>query len=255
MTLFKKYLKLRHIVSESLVDWVNHTQDSDHEFTKITDKLLHTKSVTQEDDESELSDEHINKLTHKDRNAVDAYVNGGHHNDQHSDEEETSGSHDVNKHLIDSHNKGVAPQKNFHFKRDSIGIPDKHLHIDHLDDALAKNKLKAPLSTYSGVSFDPSKMIDKQNTLHMPAYTSSSTNRAVAVKYAVKTPTGRHILHIEHPKGSTGLYIGDDDTFGGFGDKEHISPRNMQLHINPIPEIHTHGTHTIHVWHAKRVAH
>lgn len=160
--------------------------------------------------------------------------------------------------MIESHKSGNEPTKHFEFGKDrDTGEPTKTLHLDHLDDAIKQNKLNKSLTTYSGISFDPRHIMDERHVLHLPAYTSSSTERRFANMYAFPINSkNKHILKITHPKGSTGLYIGDNEDLSPFYQREHLSPRNMKLSINPEPEIINptkQGGKILHIWHAKRL--
>lgn len=231
-------------VDEDIMKWVDKTQPNGHELEHI--KNL-SKSSFADDQHKSLAEEHVKNLTGDHHVAVSAYISGG-LRDGHE-----TGSRHVNEHLISAHNSGIEPKKHFKFGNEDEGTEE--LHVDHLDDAIKQNKLHKSLTTYSGISFHPHTHVDSRNTLHMPAYTSSSTSRAVAMQYASnKDNHVHHILKISHPKGSTGLYVGDNTDMSPFYQKEHLSPRNMKIKVNPEPEIHTddHGNE-LHVWSAKRI--
>ena len=239
-------------LDENVHSWINKTQpeeckvDSRFSFRSKFNGSLRTHEI--DDPHNELSKEHIKNLTPEEQNAAHVYINGG----LYSGDE--SGSRRVNNHLIESHKNNKTPDTHFTFTDDD-GY-GHHLNLHHLDSAIERNKLPTSMKTYSGITFDPRKLLDSRNKLHMPAYTSSSTNRGVAAIYS--TPQGddgdHHIIQIHHPKGSTGLYIGDDEDTSGFQQKEHISPRGMTLHINPTPEVHEDSNGAkLHVWSAKRL--
>ena len=241
-------------INEDVVNWANKTQPAEHAYDDIkigSNGLIHRRLAKTIDAHAKLAEEHINNLSGNHHAAVNAYVMGGL-----SSGDET-GSRRVNNHLLRCHKEGTEPKKNFSFK-DEDGEETHNLNIDHLDDALKQNKLKKSLTTYSGIGFNPSDVMDKRNKLHIPAYTSSSTNRSVALLYAGDSRDSNgvhHVLQVTHPKGSTGLYMGDNEDLSPFGQKEHISPRNMTLSVNPTPEIHEDSIgRKVHIWSAKRMA-
>lgn len=236
-------------LNEDVASWVNKTEPEENHVGKISvtnKRELGSKLGQGEDPLKHLSDEHIGKLASEHHYAVDAYLTGGL-----ASGHETGSKH-VNNHLIEAHKNGVEPDKHFSFG-ESEDDNEKHLHIDHLDDAIKQNKLTKPLTTYSGIGFHPGHLMGDGNKIHLPAYTSSSTNRGVAVLYAKKTGGVHHVLKITHPKGSTGLYVGDNEDLSPFAQKEHIAPRNMTLTVNKTPEVHqdSYGN-TLHIWSATR---
>jgi len=199
-----------------------------------------------------LEKEHASNLNQKHYTAVDAYITGGL-------EVGETGSKLLNRHLIDRHYDKKPHETVHHYGTDhKTGQPLKTLNTDDLDDALKQNHLEHALTTYSGLGFDPRTILDHRNKLLLPAYTSSSTKRNVAFAYTKPHFGGefteRHILKISHPKGSTGLYIGNNEDLSPFGQREHISPRNMKLTVNPDPEIHfdPKKNQKLFIWAAKR---
>lgn len=242
----------KHLQEGQLIDWINKTQPVDHEISSFTlsrHPAEHLSGPTYEtpDEHHELAEQHASTLSDHHYYSVDAYITGG------LDDGHETGSKYVNDHLINAHKMKKQPKKEFSFGDD----PDyqKVLQLDHLDDALNKNKLEKQLTTYSGIGFHPKSLMKEDNLLHLPAYTSSSTNRAVSLMYAKPDNDGiRHIMEIKHPKGSNGLYLGDNEDFTPFMQKEHIMPRNSTIKVNPEPEVHMDNMgNKIHVWKATRV--
>lgn len=235
-------------INESIYDWVN----KGRKFDPINIKNVSDRRYTTEDDVdfySDLAKEHSRNLNSSHEDAIRAYVTGG------LDAGHETGSGEVNAHLIESHIKKTPIKKTFDFSRDDDpDYPSQTLHIDHLDDALSLNKLDKQLITYSGLGFNPAHIM-KDNLLHLPAYTSSSTNKQVALIYARPDNNGDgHILQIHHPKGSTGMYIGDNEDYSPFYQKEHLMPRGVTIKIDQIPEIHEGDDgKKLHVWKAKRL--
>lgn len=241
----------KHLNEGKIEDWVNHKQPygqqvNNFNFDTSIDSIR-PKTYAAEDTHKDLADDHLSNLDGHHREAVESYIMGG------LEDGDETGSFRVNDHLIKSHRAKKEPKKEFHFGSDEDF--QRYLNLDHLDEALEINKLDKPMTTYSGIGFNPKDIMKDGNMLHLPAYTSSSTNRGVAVLYA-KPDKDRvyHVMQIHHPTGSSGLYIGDRDDFSPFMQKEHIMPRNTTLKINPKPEVHTDNLGVqMHIWKATRV--
>lgn len=244
--------KQNHIHEGAIIDWVNKTQPYDHELPNFTLSTPAANSLSSPvydtpDEHAELAHEHALNLDSHHYHSVDAYITGG------LEDGHETGSKHVNDHLINAHKAKRQPKKEFAFGEDEDF--QKVLNLDHLDDALSKNKLEKQLTTYSGIGFHPQKLMKDGNMIHLPAYTSSSTNRAAALMYAKKDEDGvHHVIQIKHPKGSTGLYIGDNEDFSPFYQKEHIMSRNSTIKVNPTPEEHMDNMgNKVHVWKATRI--
>lgn len=241
----------KFLVEQNISDWVNHKQPWEHQlndFNMTTSVHGMNKRIKEQPDlHQDLADEHAANLDSHHKESVHAYINGG------LEDGHDSGSKFVNDHLIRAHKSGKAPKKEFTFGPD----PDYAtvLNVDDLDHALKQNKLEKPLTTYSGIGFNPQKLMKDNGLVHLPAYTSSSTHRGVALMYAnADENSDYHVLQIKHPAGSTGLYIGDNERFSSFAHKEHLMPRGSNIKINPTPEIHTDNLgNKIHVWKATRL--
>jgi hypothetical protein len=234
-------------ISESVYDWVNKGSEIDPvNINNVSDKKY--PSIDNPDIYSNLSKEHSKNISGRHANALRAYVTGG------LDAGHETGSGEVNKHLIDSHINKTPINQSFHFSNDDDPENGQTLNINDLDDALNQNKLHKNLVTYSGLGFNPSRIM-QNNLLHLPAYTSSSTSRHVALIYARPDENmDAHILEIHHPKGSNGMYLGDNEDYTPFYQKEHLMPRGVTIQINPIPEIHEgKDGNKLHVWKAKRL--
>lgn len=195
--------------------------------------------------EEHMEREHAKNLEGHHIDAVNGYVHGG------LDHGHETGSFEINRYLLRQHQRGasVPKDKTFTYKNED-GDENYKVNLSHLDDAISKNRLKHGLTTYSGISFDPSKHINEHHELHMPAYTSSSTHRDVATGYTKNINDERHILRIHHPAGSTGLYIGNNEDMSSFGQSEHLSPRGMKIRVMSHPQKDSHG-YTI--WNAERI--
>lgn len=241
----------KHLNEGKIEGWINHKQPYDSQVNNFNFDTsidsIRPKTYSTEDTHKDLADDHLSNLDGHHREAVESYIMGG------LEDGDETGSFRVNDHLIKSHRAKKEPKKEFHFGPDKDF--QRYLNIDDLDDALEINKLDKPLTTYSGIGFNPKDIMKEGNLLHLPAYTSSSTNRGVAVLYSKKDKDKvYHVMQIHHPTGSTGLYIGDRDDFSPFMQKEHIMPRNTTLKVNPKPEIHTDNMGVqMHIWKATRV--
>ena len=240
-----------HLFESRLIDWINKGQPEEHEFPSFTmdsslSMIIGEKAYGTPDQFENLAMQHVGNLEEKHYTAVDAYIMGG------LEDGHETGSKFVNEHLIKRHAANKEPNKEFSFGDDDF---KKVLNIDHLDSALERNTLEKQLVTYSGLGFNPKDIMKDNGLLHLPAYTSSSTNRAVSLLYAKKDNNNiRHVMQIKHPKGSTGLYIGDNDDLSPFMQKEHIMPRNTTVKVSPEPEEHMDNMgNKLYVWKATRL--
>lgn len=226
------------LCENTLHNWINDGKHTDIDVHSI--EYPQHDYYSDQDEYPDLVQEHIRNLNQHHTDAIRAYIHGG------LDVGHDTGSIVVNTNLIGAYNRNVPIQKVHNF--------GKHvLHIDHLDDALQQNKLKHSLTTYSGIGFDPVDVM-KNGMLHLPAYTSSSTNKSVALEYAHAINNRYHILQIHHPTGSTGVYLGDNHDYTPFNQKEHIMPRGVTLSIDSTPDVYTDSEgKKIHVWKAKRL--
>ena len=235
-------------LDESINSWVNSGKPKDQQYG--TEKLSNLRTVVpywkEKDPYEPLAKVHTDNLVEpRHAMAVHAYINGSL-----GDEDASTGSEVVNKHLLESHKNKTEPKKFFAFPESGL-----NLNLNDLDEALKVNKLHGPLVTYSGLGFNPRHVMSESGLLHLPAYTSSSTHKVVALRYTTPDKEGIHVLKIQHHKGATGLYIGDNDDYSGFMQKEHIMPRGVTLKIDPNPEIHEDSTgNKLNVWKARRLA-
>ena len=66
------------------------------------------------------------------------------------------------------------------------GKPTNKQHADHtntLSASIQKNKIKHDLHTYSGVTFDPEKIINKQKKMKSAAFISTTHNKSTALTF------------------------------------------------------------------------
>lgn len=234
-------------LNESVNSWVNQDRPVDNRYT--TEHISRLRTIvpywSEKDPYEPLSRAHDAALTDQSHaRAIHAYINGSL-----GDEDFSTGSEMVNRHLLEAHQYKVEPRRLFSFPQSGL-----HLNLDHLDAALRTNRLNGPLVTYSGLGFNPGRLLSDSGLLHLPAYTSSSTNKIVALRYTTPDSQGLHILRIHHTRGSTGFYVGDNQDYSDFAQKEHIMPRGVTIKVNPVPDIHQDPTGTkLHVWNARRL--
>lgn len=150
--------------------------------------------------------------------------------------------------------------------------------VAKIDSALKAKKIKKDLILYSGIPQSPSKAWKeyKQDTskpirVHLPAYTSTTTDFRVARDFArydtfnsrehpvingdesVKNTSvhGSHVLEIHVPKG---LYGGSVKGISYHkGEDEFVLPRGLVVEIDPLPV--QYGDSATYVWRARVVGH
>lgn len=158
-----------------------------------------------------------------------------------------SGSAHINRHLLNASMANMQP--NPHIKHGNGEVFDLHT----MDTAVGKSKLPHELITYSGIGFDPSNISDSKQRLILPAFTSSSTRRFIAGKYAIQHGGNEHhILQIHNKVGDSGIYTGNRNILSSFSDDEYILPRAEMLKIHNKNE-YQHGNHKFHVWGVERI--
>jgi hypothetical protein len=188
---------------------------------------------------------HSNNLSDDDHQHVNKLIHGG------MDYGHDSGSADLTTFLLNSHGKGFPPTE---FKRTSAdGNRTDTVDLTKIDSILKKNKFVGQFHSFHGIGFDPAEKLGNDgNLLHLPAYTSGSVNRNIALKYANFSPVGnvRHMLHVIHSPGSHGLYLGNNT----FPDNEVLLPRNMTLKMFPNQPSEYHvGDARVKIWTAHRL--
>jgi hypothetical protein len=194
----------------------------------------------------ELQKHHSENFNRDDNDAIGHYVMGGLYAQQ------STGSGSLNRHLLKTHTDNQPSPSSSTIPGES-GRSDVHFDLNKLDTALNINKLKEPLTTYTGLKHNPTPQ-SSDGVTHLPVYTSSSPNRHVALKYAPAINGIRHIIKIDHGIGHTGAYIGNNPAITPFHDDEFIIPRHSHIKINPVPEEHENAYgDKFHIWHAKRL--
>jgi hypothetical protein len=191
--------------------------------------------LTGENEHSEGSSEKLGKILHKSHPITKATKN-----ERNALDEYTSSSARVNRHLI---NLAQGRQSEFHNKT----------MIPHLDTLTTRHTLPHDMSLYSGVGFHPGQHAEQSSTstIHLPAYTSTSTNKRTASMFARADENGdSHILHIHAKQGQKGFYVGKHSATSN-NEYETLLPRDTKLSIDKKPESYRNwnGNYT-HVWHA-----
>jgi hypothetical protein len=219
-------------------------------FGKHSDKQKDVLKEEKEEERTKEEHDHVHdhvapflgsKLSVEERNHVHKYTKGS---------KELNGS--LHKHAagrdIDDHNKEQAHA---------------------LTKILDKHKTKEDTHVYTGIPKSPAEHFkdhNKPTTVHLPAFTSTSTSRKTAkafcefghhkndAKHGVvhdkNDKVAAHILKIHVPKGTSAASIrkqSDQPT-----EHEVLLNRGHHVEIHPKPE---HIGNNIHVWHAKIVAH
>jgi hypothetical protein len=172
-------------------------------------------------------------------------------------------SQDLNSTLHDLYNS-----------KPKVAIHNIHEHVDqaHLIGAMLDNhKTKAPIHVYTGVKHSPVTHFQGDNehsehaTVHLPAFTSTSTSLQVAKGFAGKTTHpddhkhgvdsapgngANHILRIHVPEGSHAASIRHVALLQE--ENEVLLHRGHNLEIHKTPEKIGSSTY---LWHAKLVSH
>lgn len=165
----------------------------------------------------------------------------------------TEHSGTVNGHLVE-HSKG---------KKDAISNHSL-THINKLDNAFNETKAKMTKDThvYTGVHPDVVKHAKKEKsehmTVHLPAYTSSTTAKHVAEDFARDNTDHdnkeAHVLHIKVKEGHPAMPIAKHSKHKE--EHEVLLHRGtmLKVHKTPTTEKLKDGT-TLHTWHAETIGH
>jgi len=174
----------------------------------------------------------------------------------------------LNKSLLKRHSDMVESGKtNSHTSNAIKGIdhPSIKSYIHNISalDNLTRDHIKTPheLDLFTGIHTDPSKITNKYGKVHLPAYTSSTTNYDTG-KFFAKLKSGAgdspksgivsHVLRIKYPKDSNGAYIAHHSNHTS--EHEFLLPRGLTLkiHKNPTKMIDKYGSE-IHIHDAEPV--
>lgn len=139
-----------------------------------------------------------------------------------------------------------------------VFLKKKNYDLPGIDATLGNKPAPHDLHVYSGVKFNPADVRNKDNLIHLPAYTSTSLYQHVAVPFAegladhepndVET-THHHILRIHIPVGSEhGAYIAHHSPFDEditledgskkpteHGEREFLMKRGAIIRVDPAP--------------------
>ena len=146
----------------------------------------------------------------------------------------------VNHDLVDAHHGGKS-------------IPTKYAeHLKHLDSATGRS-IGKEIHLYTGIGFNPGRVIDTEGHLHLPAYTSTTHDTKTALRFArpLNTEGERHILHIHAEADDKGVNV--ENITDNEEEHETVLPRNTRLKIHPVPTVYRHENGNVHVWHARIV--
>jgi hypothetical protein len=140
-------------------------------------------------------------------------------------------------------------------------LPETAIHhqerMKHLDEILGSHPAPKDFMTYTGVSYNPKKLLNENNDLDAPAYISSSISPDMARGFATSLEYNeRHILKIPVRKGSTlGAYVDGVSHYGKSlenaerTEMEFIHKRGQKYRLDPTPKIYKDSWGgDIHVW-------
>lgn len=220
------------------VDAYTNNDISDKDTAQFSQKILTPMS------HPELFHQHYTGMTNGERKAVHDFVHIG----LRQNPAYPSGSARITHHLIGAHINNMQPNP---FIKHHNG---EEFDLHSMDNALKKSKLQHPLTTYSGIRFNPMNESDHNGMFFSPAYLSTSTRRFVGGKYtAIHEQDGfHHILEINNKIGDSGAYIGNRTKLTDFSDDEYITPRNTHFKINHYKDL-LHNNRTFRIWNVDRV--
>lgn len=112
-------------------------------------------------------------------------------------------------------------------------FPDKEPHHLPTLDKITKKPLKRPLTTYSGVSFDPRKIMTSDGRIHLPAFTSTSLDLETAKRFGSTDPKQtktKHVIKFDLNPENQGAYIANHTELSS--ERELLLPRNSTITIH-----------------------
>jgi hypothetical protein len=177
----------------------------------------------------------------------------------------THGSYVTNKALHVNYDGGGLSKKS-----QEAAKPDRHLKkkISDMDGVFSdkSNHVGKDHVVYTGLPESPQGVFDREKKksgtapkhveVHLPAYTSTSTKRHVAEKFAeqVGRSGAQHVLKIHVPAGHPAISLKAHSKYQGNNDEsEVLLHRDTRLHIHHEPEYDNY-TNT-YVWHAHVAGH
>jgi hypothetical protein len=133
----------------------------------------------------------------------------------------------------------------------------RHEQIKHLDTA-TNTPINHHLHAYSGVGYNPIKLKNHNGELDMPAYTSLTHSKEVALHFSEMKPhydehgkimNEHHILHIHLKPTDKARHVSHLSEFST--EHESILPRRTTLKVHDTPTIYKNDDgNNVHVWHA-----
>lgn len=179
--------------------------------------------------------------------------------------------------FLHRHYRGLSKEKDFEKYQQ---------HIADVDATLSKNTFKKDYVLYTGLKESPADAFDLYNhprtkpiPVHLPAYTSTTTDWMVAKEFTRATggvgarqqhkllsPTGRQlkkhpdfnkrsvdILRIFVPAGTTGGSVSAISKY--HEEYEILLPRGLDIIISPKPQVIDEYAKVIYLWNAKVIGH
>jgi len=207
------------------------------------------------------------------------WVGKGHEGDTNdfldsNDNEEHGGVSGVHESLSVHDQHDEQDESNVHWYTANSRQRNEYLYRSHvqgnpvkaktsMDETLEKNRLPHDLHVYSGVNWHPGDVSAKHSEghVHLPAYTSTSTDPEVAHSFArdhAEAEHGsadeHHVIHFHLKKGQQGKYVGHTSEVPN--ESEYILPRNTTIKVHPKPDVYTHpyNDEKTFVWHAHPVS-
>lgn len=213
-------------------------------------RKLHTQDVVLESTIPYTSDEHEqihtkNNFVSRDPSHIKAIS------------DYSKNSTQINSYLHDKHN-------NVPDRYNSVGVDDK---VKTLTDAINTAKIKDHIHVFTGLKDSPTRFFNgsdkEKKDVHLPAFTSTTTSRPTAIKFASGTDDNtngahgiehdthnRHILKIHVPAGTSGASIIEHAMIPE--EKEILLNRGHNISIDPIPDK---ISDNIYQWNARITSH
>jgi hypothetical protein len=187
----------------------------------------------------------------------------------------TKGSSEFNGALLRSHKSGTSDIESVDDGYNYMSEKSAEMYNERrngIDKAITSIPAPKDFDTYSGIGFDPRRIMDQNGVIHSPAYLSSSIDPRIAHSFSheLDSRTGqsprdndgeieKHILRIPVKQYQTnGSYVDSISNFGTkegqLGEKEFLHPRGQKYKIDPTPKTLTskYGGST-HIWTANPI--
>lgn len=281
-----------------------HDEKAEKKYPPLETSFGHDKKAEKKYTPLETSFGHDEKAKHKNEDVLEEQVSktpgkmtAAEQTQEHGyDTVETHKIHADNKVSDNSHVRSYTGAGAYdlnrglhHHYRQSIGIHNSHTsnNIDKLlehdkktiksiDEHLNKHTIKKDIHVFTGLPHSPVHAFRQQNAkkgesikVHLPAYTSTTTDYHTAVGFANQDKTdvkhhspintdapkiinkeAKHILKLHLPKGTKG---GSVRHISSHADEDEILlHRGHNIEIHPHPTVDKNGAH---VWHARIISH